>query len=92
MEVKGGSQMKLTVCLIELVGTAMLLFSVNSSSHDSPSEGATIIAITLMVIIVITGDITGGHVNPAVTTAVLIAEGRDKFSTNLPFALMLILS
>jgi glycerol uptake facilitator-like aquaporin len=36
------------------------------------------------------GEVSGGHFNPAVTLGVLIAEGRDNFMMNLPYAIAII--
>ena len=36
------------------------------------------------------GEVSGGHFNPAVTLGVLIAEGKENFMMNLPYAFAII--
>ena len=72
MEVAGGTGNKFFVFLSELLGTAMLLISINwASTSDSIPQA---VGLTVMVMAQIFGPISGGHFNPAVTIAVLIKE------------------
>ena len=86
MEVPTGKNNKAIVCLYEALGTAFLINSVNWSGNP------VAIPITLFCNIVIFGDITGGHFNPAVTLAVFVREGKDKMKENIGFCLMIITS
>ena len=51
------------------MGTATLCAAINYS-NETPSKGGFAAPITLFAIIMTIGSVSGGHVNPAVTTAV----------------------
>ena len=51
-----------------MIGTALLLIAINWSSGN-----ARAIALTIFGNLMIFGGDTGGHFNPAVTTAVLVS-------------------
>ena len=88
MEVKGGKENIGYVLLFEAIGTANLLYAINTSSsggHQPFSVGLTIFGN-----ICIMGEVSGGHFNPAVTLGVLIAEGSENFMMNLPYAIAII--
>ena len=87
MEVKGGHNNKSFVCLFEFIGTAMLLFAINVSTETGMAPWGA--GLSLMGSICIFGQVSGGHFNPAITLAVLIAEGKEKFGDNIGFALMI---
>jgi len=87
MEVPGGHNNKLFVCLYEALGTAMLLLSINLSQGD-----ATAVGLTLFSSIVVFGPVCGAHFNPAVTTAVFIKEGLQKAGANFLFYLLIVFS
>jgi len=91
MEVKGGWENKGYVLLFEMIGTANLLYAINSSAaHGGWLPFA--VGLTIFANICIFGEVTGGHFNPAVTIGVLIAEGRQNMARNIKFASMLILA
>ena len=73
MEVSGGINNKVFVCLYELMGTALLLSALNLSGPAGSTDPQAV-AGAIFVAIVIFGPISGGHFNPAVTTAVYIKE------------------
>lgn len=72
MEVPGGIENKLVVCLCEMMGTAALLLAVNlgnTSSNTPICVGLTVFGMAQMF-----GPISGGHFNPAVTLGMFIKE------------------
>ena len=56
--------------IYEFLGTAMLLYAVNVSPGGDPFG----VIFTILAIILIVGPITGAHLNPAVSTGVLISN------------------
>lgn len=64
----------------EFVGTFMLTATVGFNVLVGSSAAAWSIAASLMCMIYATGNVSGGHFNPAVTLAVLLS-GRDKISS-----------
>ena len=83
MEVAGGSNNKPTVVLYELLGTALFIYGILVSGGD-----ATAVPIALFASILIFGNITGGHFNPAVTLGVWITKGNC--AASFSFAMMII--
>ena len=75
METPYGKDKKFTVCLYELLGTATLMLSVVMTGGN-----ALYVCFTLWAILMISGGITGGHFNPAVSTGVFI--WRRKFESD----------
>ena len=69
MEVKGGKDNKVSVCLHEAFGTMLLLLAVNLGAAGGQAEA---VCITIFVAFVIAGPVSGGHLNPAVTIGVWI--------------------
>lgn len=95
MEVPGGVDNKLVVCLCELLGTAFLLIGVNWGG----TTGQTPIAVGLIVMGMaqMLGPISGGHFNPAITMGMFIKElgkptNNVTWIQNLIFAIMIIIS
>jgi len=76
MEVPGGAQNKLLVCLHEALGTCLLFCAVNMSAGQEYQAYA--VGLVLMVSIVLLGPISNSHVNPAVTLGVLIRESGEE--------------
>jgi aquaporin Z len=74
--------------LREFLGTAFLLFAVNSSKAKPEAVAGALFAN----IMILAGPLNGGHFNPAVTTAVLIREGMAKLPENICIAVMIICS
>ena len=74
MEVEGGHNNKCIVLFYELLGTAMLCAAINYSSFtpNDDTKAAYAVPITLFAIIMMIGNVSGGHVNPAVSTSVYI--------------------
>ena len=60
MEVKNGDQFTKTVLLAEFLGTTGFMLGINLGSGP----------ITLYLFAMLTGGISGGHLNPAVTIGV----------------------
>ena len=67
MEVKNGHVFKKSVLLAEFLGTAGISLAVNMS-HD----GNVNIPLVTYFMIMLTGGISGGHLNPAITLGVYI--------------------
>ena len=69
MEVKNGHVFRKSVLLAEFLGTAGISLAVNMS-HD----GNVNIPLVIYFMIMLTGGISGGHLNPAITLGVYIAQ------------------
>lgn len=54
----------------EFLGTALLVYAVNVSPGVDPFG----IAFMIFAVILVAGPITGAHLNPAVTTGVLVSN------------------
>ena len=67
METKLGHNRKFVVTLYEAIGTALFTYCILVSGADAIAG-----ALALFAMIVIFGDVTGGHFNPAVTFGVLV--------------------
>lgn len=77
MEVPGGKQNKLKVCLYEALGTAFLITAINWSASKPELQSQTIgLSITISALIL--GGVSGGHFNPAITMAVFVKERNNK--------------
>ena len=88
MEVPGGKNAKTWVCLYEFFGAALLIFTVNacqSMSGDQPYD----IGLALFAGIIMFGDVSGAHFNPAVTIAVFIKEGTANMGENIGFMILI---
>lgn len=85
MEVDGAEHDKLKVCLYEMLGTSMLTYAVLASGGSGPA-----IAFTFFLAVLYVAPITGGHINPAVSTAVFV--NRRKYAQDLKFYLMIMAS
>eukprot|EP01121_Diplochlamys_sp_Union-15-3_P013687 TRINITY_DN427_c0_g1_i1.p1 TRINITY_DN427_c0_g1~~TRINITY_DN427_c0_g1_i1.p1 ORF type:complete len:254 (-),score=43.35 TRINITY_DN427_c0_g1_i1:9-770(-) len=75
---------------IECIGTFFLMFTVGASVLGLIPNGGIAIGTVLMLIIFMGGYISGGHFNPAVTTAVLI-RGKIAFAEALLYILVQLL-
>ena len=73
MEVQGSEQRKSIVALYEAIGTALFVYMIIMSTGN-----AVAVPLGLFMVIVIFGDITGGHFNPAVTLGVYVWIGEYK--------------
>ena len=87
METKLGHERKLIVCLYEMIGAGLFCTGILISGAN-----ATAATMTLFAMIIIFGDVTGGHFNPAVTLGVLVWQFSSKPVANLLFAAMIIVS
>ena len=68
--------------VVEFIGTFFLVFTVCTATHPGSGAGALAplaIGAVLMVMVFAGGHVSGGHYNPAVSTAVLL---RGKMGTN----------
>ena len=81
MEVEGGHENKTWVLAYEFIGTALLAASINYKSAfggsgvknpENKMMSAYAPPITLFTIIMMFGAVSGGHFNPAVSTAVFV--------------------
>ena len=66
----------LLVGLYEIFGTAFLVYAANASSTPIG------VALVFFAVIMITGPVTGGHINPAVSFGVFVVKYRD-FKSNI---------
>ena len=83
MEAKGHDRMAV-VCLCEMLGTALFIFGILGTNLPLT------IPFSLLASVVIWGDITGGHFNPAVTIGVFTQLGD--YAKNMGFMIMIIIS
>jgi len=86
MEAKGHDRMAM-VCFCEFLGTALFIFGILGTGGTSLPLS---IPFSLLASVVIWGDITGGHFNPAVTLGVWTTLG-DK-GKNFIFMLFIMIS
>lgn len=79
MEVPGGNNNKCFVLFYEFLGTALLLAAINyhSFTPDDDTKAAYAVPITLFAIIMMIGNVSGGHVNPAVSLSVFISKCKE---------------
>ena len=75
MEVPGGKNNKVSVCLHELFGTMLLLLAINWGAAGGQPEA---ISITVFIAIVIGGPVCGAHYNIAVTIGTWMTNGDLK--------------
>ena len=73
MEVAGSEQRSSIVALYELLGTCLFVYMIIMSTGN-----AVTVPLALFSVIIIFGDITGGHFNPAVTLGVYVQLGEYK--------------
>jgi aquaporin Z len=66
----------------EFLGTFMLVLTVGLNVLGKSPAGAFSIAAALMSMIYALGDVSGAHFNPAVTLAILCAQGDEGFGGN----------
>ena len=69
---------------VELIGTFFLMFTVGMAVATAGNLAPLAIGAVLMVMVFAGGHISGGHYNPAVSTAVL-ARGRMTVDEYLPY-------
>lgn len=74
----------MTVCACEFLGTALFIFGILQTSLPLS------IPFSLLASVVIWGDITGGHFNPAVTIAVYTSLGE--YGKNFLFMVLIIVA
>lgn len=85
MEVPGGLQNKMHICLNEIFGTAFLLIAINWG------QNIVVISMALAALIIIAGATGGSNLNPAVSIGILIKE-REQKGEKLIFFFMIIAS
>ena len=83
MEAKGHGRM-MTVCACEFLGTALFIFGIIESATWAS------IPFSLLASVVIWGDVTGGHFNPAVTIGVFTQLGD--YGKNFLFMCLIIIA
>ena len=85
MEVPTAENRKTVVAIYELIGTALFVYMIIMSTGNPIA-----VPLSLFAMVVLFGDITGGHFNPAVTLGVYVWLGE--FSKNFTMALVVIVS
>ena len=80
METKGHDR-KLTVCALEALGTALLLFGIISANKATSSP------FIVAAPIIYWGGLTGAHFSPSITLAVFVTLGE--YSKNWIFMIMI---
>ena len=80
MEVKGAQENKLRVFLLELLGSFLFISAASMGNYKT-------IPFSLFASILIFGNVTGGHFNPAVSLGVYIKE--RKYGQNIVMLLLL---
>ena len=86
METKTGHDRKLIVTLYEMIGTCMFTTMILISKANAEAA-----ALGLFSQIIIFGDVTGGHFNPAVTLGVMISQISHEPMAQILFAAMIII-
>ena len=81
METPKGHENKLYPLLYEFIGTAILCTAVLTSAGSGVA-----VCFTLFIILILTGPVSGGHINPAVTMAVFFE--RCQFGKDFIFMLL----
>ena len=84
MEVDGGNEKKLAVLLYELIGTAVLTYTVLVAHVNM----FAIVPIYFCLLLV-TWKISGGHFNPALTIGMYISQRN--FGGNAPLLAMMVI-
>jgi len=88
METKLGHDRKFLVAIYEAAGTALFTYCILVSTADAVAA-----ALSLFAMIIIFGDVTGGHFNPAVTLGVLVWQFfKGNSISNMFFAISIILA
>ena len=77
------------MCTYEFLGKALLLLSLNIFH---PDFSAIDVCIMVFAIIVIFGPVSGAHINPAISTAVLVREGCQNLYANIVFWIFIVFS
>ena len=85
MEVKNRKNGDFTVCLCEMLGTALFVYGIIINGADNAG-----VALSLFASVLIFGGITGGHFNPAVSIGVYLQEAN--FLGNLILLIEIIIS
>jgi aquaporin Z len=70
--------------VVEFIGTFFLMFTVGMASATAGSLAPLAIGSALMIMVFAGGHISGGHYNPAVSTAVF-ARGKMAFGEYVPY-------
>ena len=84
MEKRYGDKFILPVVATEFAGTCLLVLAANLAGSDT-----LVVALTYFALIVCCYEVSGGHLNPAVSVGVYIAEKR--YSHNLLFMIIIVI-
>jgi aquaporin Z len=76
---------------VEFIGTFFLVFTIGMASKTAGSFAPLAIGAVLMVMVFAGGHVSGGHYNPAVSTAVLL-RGKMSRSEYVPYVVTQILA
>ena len=93
METEHGRNNKCAVCAYEFFGTGIIQLVIQMAKPMGPIYHLPAIYFAILAMIVVTGPVSGGHVNPAITVGVLFGfVSVGKFWQNFFFAVAIILS
>jgi aquaporin Z len=76
---------------VEFIGTFFLMFTVGMAVATAGTMAPLAIGAVLMVMVFAGGHVSGGHYNPAVSTAVLL-RGKMTFSEYVPYVIAQIIA
>jgi glycerol uptake facilitator-like aquaporin len=72
-----------SIWMLEFLGTTGLVYTINMTGNHPIGN-----AFMLLALLMITGPITGGHLNPAVSLAVFIIRYKNGFTRNIGWLLL----
>ena len=90
MEVPGGEKTKVWVLISELFGTAFLAAAVNWGGTSNST--AICAGLTIFIMALVFGPISGGHFNPAVSVAILIKHRHKNCGPSIGYFFLIIIA